>query len=149
MGVESHPHVFRFDGRLWVSELPATAARDQLVAQREWDAAHVKSQRWVVALVIGAIVGTAVTLGLGTLAGLAPAIYLVLLPIGFATGAVLGALVNKKLLGDRLTAPTSTPRPTTVELTRIPSAVARRTDETTPVGDLIAWSKQGFVPKSE
>ncbi|MDO7882162.1 hypothetical protein [Antiquaquibacter soli] len=148
MALEAHPNVFRFDGRLWVSELPGAEARAQLVEQRTWDAAHVKSQRWVLALVVGAAVGTAATLGLGTLAGLAPAIYLVLLPLGFGAGAVLGAVVNKRLLGDRLTAPTATPRPTTIELTRIPSAVARRTDASTPVADLIAWSKQGFVPKA-
>lgn len=148
MGVESHPNVFRFDGRLWVSEVPGAEAREQLVAQRTWDAAHVKSQRWVLALVLGAIVGTAATLGLGTLAGLAPAVYLVLLPLGFGAGAVLGAVVNKRMLGERLTAPTDIPRPTTTELTRIPLAVVRRTDETTPLPDLIAWSQQGFVPKA-
>lgn len=148
MAIDAHPNVFRFDGRLWVSELPAAEARAQLVEQRAWDAAQVKSQRWLVSLVLGAVVGTAATLALGTLAGLAPAVYLVLLPLGFGAGAVLGAVVNKRMLGDRLTAPTTTPRPTTAELTRIPPSVARRTDESTPADDLIAWSKQGFVPKA-
>jgi hypothetical protein len=147
MALDSHPNVFRFDGRLWVSELPGSEASAQLAAQRAWDSAHIKSQRWVPALVIGAVLGTAATLALGTWGGIAPALYLVLLPVGFGVGAVLGAVVNKRLLGDRLTDVPPTFRPTTVELTRIPSSVARRTDEHTSADDLIAWSKQGFVPK--
>ncbi len=141
MAVDAHPNVFRFEGRLWVSELPGEEARAELAAQRAWDGAQVKAQRWVVALVIGA------TLAAGTALGLAPAVYLVLLPLGFGVGAVLGAVVNRRILGDRLLVAPETARPTTTELTRVPSAVARRTDENTPVADLIAWSKQGFVPK--
>lgn len=147
MAVDAHPKVFRFEGRLWVSELPGEEARAELAAQRAWDGAQVKAQRWVVALVIGAIVGTAATLAAGTALGLAPAVYLVLLPLGFGVGAVLGAVVNRRILGDRLLVAPETPRPTTTELTRVPSAVARRTDENTSVADLITWSKQGFVPK--
>ncbi len=91
MALEEHPHVFRYDGRLWVSALPGAEARAQLVAQRAWDNAHLKSQHWTAAIVIGAIVGTGVMLGLGVATGLAPAIYLVLLPLAFGAGAVLGA----------------------------------------------------------
>lgn len=147
MALEEHPHVFRYDGRLWVSALPGAEARAQLVAQRAWDNAHLKSQHWTVAIVIGAIVGTGAMLGIGVATGLAPAIYLVLLPLAFGAGAVLGAVINKRMLGARLHATPETPRPETTPLTRIPSAVARKTDETTPVDDLIAWSAQGFVPR--
>ncbi len=147
MAVEEHPNVFRYDGRLWVSELPGEEARAQLVAQRAWDNAHLKSQHWTIAIVIGAIAGTAVTLGIGTATSLAPAIYLVLLPLAFGAGAVLGAVINKRMLGSRLTEAPATERPQTTALTRIPSAVARRTDRDTPLADLIAWSAQGFVPR--
>ena len=50
MALDTHPNVFRTDGRLWVSELPGAEARAQLVEQRAWDDAHLKSQRWVAVL---------------------------------------------------------------------------------------------------
>lgn len=146
MALEDHPHVFHFEGRLWVSELPRDDMRTQFAAQRAWDAANLKSEHWTLAIVLGAVVGTGATLAVGTAAGIAPALYLFVLPIGFAFGVVLASLVNRRLVAaSRPTAPT-TPRPELAEVTRVPSAVARKTDETTPVTDLIAWSKQGFVP---
>ena len=147
MALESHPHVFRFEGRWWVSELPAADALALLVEQRRWDAAQVRAQRWLVAVIVGAIVGTGGTLTIGALAGLAPALYLVLLPLGFGVGVVLGAVVNRRLLGDGLTAPPATPRPVTGRLLRVPPAVARFADEHTALDDLMTWSEQGFVPK--
>ncbi len=147
MALDSHPNVFRFEGRWWVSPLPAAEALALVTAQRRWDAAQVRAQRWLPAVVIGAIAGTGGTLGIGVIAGLAPALYLVLLPLGFAIGVVVAALINKRMLGDRLTATPETPRPETGRLVRVPPSVARFTDENTPLGDLMAWSEQGFVPK--
>ncbi len=147
MALDGHPNAFRFEGRWWVSAEPAEVAHAAIVDQRRWDAAHVRSQRWMWALAIGAILGTAGTLGLGTLAGLSPAIYLVLLPLGFGVGAVVGALVNRRILGDRLHAATDGPRPTVPELVRVPPAVVRFTTPQTPVADLVSWSREGFVPR--
>jgi len=147
MALEDHPNVFRFEGRLWVSELPREEARAQFVAQRSWDASHVKAERWGWAIAIGAIVGSAATIGLGTLAGIAPAIYLVLLPIGFAVGAVLGAVVNKRILAAAHIQPATTPRPVLDDVTRIPAAVARKADADTPLADLVTWSKQGYISR--
>ena len=149
MALEDHPNVFRFEGRLWVSEDPRETASRDFAAQRKWDAGQLRSQHWTLALALGALAGTAATLGLGTAAGLAPVFYLVLLPLGFGAGAVVGAVVNKRILGPRLTEVPTTPRPETPHLTRIPAAVARHTDENTPLADLVAWSEQGFVPKDE
>lgn len=146
MALEDHPNVFRFEGRRWVSELPAAEALAQFDAQRKWDATYLKSQHWTLSLILGAIAGTAVTLGLGTWGGLAPVFYLILLPLGFGAGAVAGAAVNKRILGDRLTDAPDTPRPETVRFTRVPAAVARHSTDLTPASDLIAWSEQGFVP---
>ena len=146
MALEDHPNVFRFDGRLWVSELPREQMHAQLVEQRAWDAAHVKSERWTWAIAIGAAAGCAVTLGLGTLVAMPPAIYLVLLPIGFGIGAVLGAVINKRILAAAGKTPASTPRPVLDELLKIPAAVARKTDESTPTADLMERSRKGFVP---
>ncbi len=147
MALDDHPNVFRYEGKLWVSELPREEMHAQFVAQRAWDAAHVKSEHWTLAMVIGAIVGTAATLGLGTAAGIAPALYLFLLPIGFAFGVVIAAMVNKRIVAAAGTTPATTPRPELTGLTRIPSAVARKVSDDNSVADLIAWSKQGFVPE--
>lgn len=148
MALDEHPNVFRFDGRLWVSAQPREEMHARLADQRAWDAAHVKSQRWTWAIALGAAAGCALTLGLGTLVGMPPAIYLVLLPIGFGIGAVLGAVINKRILAAGGTTASPTPRPVLEELIKVPAAVARKTDETTPVADLIEWSRKGFVPGS-
>jgi F0F1-type ATP synthase assembly protein I len=145
MALDNHPNVFRYEGKLWVSELPREQMRAQFVEQRAWDATHVKSERWTVALVIGAILGTGITFLLGEWGGIAPALYLFLLPIGFAFGVILAAVVNRRIVR-AVAAPPQTPRPVLTEVTRIPSAVARKVDDETPVSDLIEWSKKGFVP---
>lgn len=148
MALDNHPNVFRFEGRLWVSELPREEAHAQFAAQRAWDAAHVKQEHWTLAMIVGAAVGTGVTLGLGELAGIAPALYLFLLPIGFGFGVVLAALVNRRILRAAGVAPPTTPRPELTDVTRVPSAVARKVDDDVAVSDLIEWSKKGFVPRS-
>jgi len=149
MALENHPNVFRFEGRLWVSPEDRETAQAAFAAQRRWDAGQLRSQHWTLALALGAIAGTAATLGLGTLGGLPPVFYLILLPVGFGIGAVIGARVNRRILGSRITDVPTTPRPETPPLTRIPSAVAKRVSDVTPVADLISWSEQGFVPKDE
>ena len=144
MALENHPNVFRFEGRLWVSEAPRERAVAQLKAQRDWDGRNAKLQRWWVAIGLGAIIGVAGTLALGTVAGLAPAIYLVLLPVGFGVGAVLGALVNKRV-NPESQHPSLPERPTTPLLVRIPPRVASKAPSDASAKDLIEWSTRGFV----
>lgn len=145
MALENNLYVFRFEGRLWVSEVPREAALAQLQAQREWDRQNARLQRWWVAITLGAVLGVIATLLLGTSAGLAPAIYLVLLPIGFGAGAVLGALVNKRFFAPELQHGSLPPRPELAKLTRIPSRVARAAPADASARDLIDWSTRGFV----
>lgn len=151
MTLDNHPNVFRYEGKLWASELPRDEMLAAFVAQRAWDAAHVKAERWTLSFVLGAIAGTIATLVLGTAIGLSPATYLVLLPLGFGGGVVLGAVVNRWLLGlSRNTAEAAhvlDGRPELHEMTKVPAAVARNTDEFTPIADLMEWSQQGFVPR--
>lgn len=149
MALENHPNTFRFEGRLWVSPEPREIAQAAFAAQRKWDAGQLRSQHWTLALALGAIAGTGATLALGTWGGLPPVFYLILLPLGFGVGAVVGARINRRILGSRITDVPTTPRPETPPLTRIPSAVAKYVDDGTPVTDLISWSEQGFVPKDE
>ena len=144
MSLDDNPWVFRYEGRLWVSEVPRERAISELKAQRAWDARNAKLQRWWVAIAIGAAVGVVVTLALGTVAGLAPAIYLLLLPVGFGVGAVLGALVNKRVNPE--SAHASLPeRPTTPLLVRVPPRVASKAPADASASDLIEWSRRGFV----
>jgi hypothetical protein len=144
MALDDHPHVFRFEGRIWVSLAPREKAIAQLRSQREWDAANARLQRWWVAIIIGAVVGVVATLGLGTSAGLAPAVYLLLLPIGFGVGAILGALVNKRVnpTGQHASLPE---RPSTVALTEVPPRVARAAVADSTAAQIIEWSRRGFV----
>ncbi|HWR85712.1 MAG TPA: hypothetical protein VN200_06950 [Rhodoglobus sp.] len=120
-----NPNLFRYEGRTWVSETPPVQARAALEAQRAWDAQTARAQRWWVAIVIGAVLGTATVLGLGVLSGAPGFLYLIVLPLGFAFGAVLGALANKRFNPGALQAP-STPRPPVPELHRVHSSVLRR-----------------------
>lgn len=145
MALDQHPNVFRYEGKLWVSELPRDTAHAQLVRQRAWDAANAKLQRWWVAIAIGAAVGTVGTLTLGSSVGLAPAIYLILLPLGFGAGAVLGALVNKWFFAPETQHASLGARPSTAKLVRVPSRVARAATDDASVRDLIEWSQRGFV----
>lgn len=147
MALDDHPNVFRYEGKLWVSLEPREVAHAQLVAQRAWDAAQAKQQRWWPAIAIGAAVGTAAVLGLGIFLGMPPAIYLFVLPVGFGVGAVLGASVNKRLLGSNDLGPDApaTARPQIPRLVRVPPGVARKAAPDSTASDLIAWSTRGFL----
>lgn len=141
-GLENHPNVFSFEGRMWVSELPREEMRRQLVEQRAWDAATARQQRWWVAIGIGAALGIAAVLTLGIFTGVDPTAYLLVLPLGFGIGAVLGALVNKRLVGDSVS---STPRPVLSPVTKVPASVSRNARSDASARELIEWSKRGFV----
>lgn len=144
MSLDDNPWAFRYEGKWWVSEAPRERALEQLIAQRAWDGQNAKLQRWWVAIAIGAAVGIVGTLALGTGAGLAPALYLVLLPVGFGVGAVLGALVNKRI--NPAAAHESLPaRPTTPFLVKVPPRVASKAPADASARDLIDWSQRGYV----
>jgi hypothetical protein len=140
--LDNHPNVFRFEGRLWVSELPRDEMLRQFSEQRAWDAATARQERWWIAIGIGAALGVAATLAIGIFTGVAPTAYLLALPLGFGVGAVLGAVVNKRIVGDSVP---STPRPSIAAVRRIPRSVERRAPEDATAADLIAWSERGFV----
>ena len=93
---------------------------------------------------IGAAVGVILTLAGGNAIGLAPAIYLFLLPIGFGAGAVLGALVNKRANPEAAHA-SLPPRTTTPFLVKVPPRVAAKAPTDASARDLIDWSQRGFV----
>jgi hypothetical protein len=142
MALDHHPNVFRFEGRMWVSELPAVDAQAQFAAQRAWDAATAKAQRWWVAIGIGAALAVGLVLAVGIVTGAPGVLYLFVLPIAFAFGAVLGAMANKRLLGD--VAP-ETERPSIPPLTRVPPRVAANAPADASAHELIEWSKRGYV----
>ncbi|WP_010202861.1 hypothetical protein [Salinibacterium sp. PAMC 21357] len=145
MALDEHPNVFRFEGRSWVSQSPRDEALEQLRAQRAWDAANAKLQRWWVAITIGAIAGVAVTLALGTAADADPTGYLLLLPLGFGAGAILGALINKRFNARDGQHESLPERPTTVALTQVPSRVAKAAPPYATATEIIEWSNRGFV----
>jgi hypothetical protein len=147
MALDNHPNVFLFGGRAWVSELPRDQALTQLTAQRAWDIATVRAQRWWIAITIGTALGTAAAWWLGDLVGAPAFANLVFLPVGFAVGAVLGAVVNKRILGDTLAATTvGTERPTVAPLTRVPPRVIRTADADSTVREIIALSRPASEP---
>jgi hypothetical protein len=86
-----------------------------------------------------------VTLGLGTLAGQPPAVNLFVLPIGFAVGAVLGAVINKRVRARALENSPLPPRPVIAAIVRVPVEVAKRASDDATAAQLIAWSHQGYV----
>lgn len=144
MSLDANPWVFRFEGKLWVSETPRERAVAELTAQRAWDAQNAKLQRWWVAIAIGAAVGVVATLALGTATGIPPAVYLFALPVGFGVGAVLGALVNRRINPE--SQHTSLPnRPTVPFLVRVPPRVASKAPADASARDLIDWSRRGYV----
>ena len=144
MSLDKNPWVFRYEGRLWVSETPRERARAELVAQRAWDAQNARLQRWWVAIAIGAAVGVIGTLALGNATGIPPAVYLFALPVGFGIGAVLGALVNKRMNPESAHA-SLPPRPSTPLLVRVPARVAAKAPDDSSARDLIDWSRRGYV----
>ncbi|MEV8253850.1 hypothetical protein AB0O95_07770 [Rhodoglobus sp. NPDC076762] len=145
MALDEHPNVFRFEARLWVSPAPRDEALEQLRAQRAWDKENARLQRWWVSLAIGAVVGTGGVLVVGTTANLDPTLYLLLLPVGFGGGAIIGALINKRFNAPEAQHASLPARPTTAPLTLIPSRVAKAAPEHASAAELIEWSKRGFV----
>lgn len=145
MALDDNPHVFRHEGKLWVSELPRDEAQRQLADQRAWDAANAKHERWGLAIAIGAAVGVLVFYGLGSLAGAPPVVNLFVLPVGFAVGAVLGAVVNKRVRAVALQNSPLPARPVVATMVRIPPEVVKRAPEDSTATQLIDWSRRGFV----
>jgi hypothetical protein len=141
MALEDHPNVFRFEGRTWVSLAPRDEARAALAAQRAWDAATARAQRWWVAIAVGAVLGTAIVFAVGVLTGAPPFLNLIVLPIGFAFGAVLGAMVNKRFNPGAVAAQASA-RPEVPELTRVPASLARRIDPEATAAEIIALARR-------
>lgn len=141
MALEEHANVFRFEGRTWVSLAPRDEARAALAAQRAWDAATARAQRWWIAIAIGAVLGTAIVFGVGVLTGAPPFLNLIVLPIGFAFGAVLGAMANKRFNPGAAEAP-ATQRPAVPELTRVPASLARRIPDDTTAAEIIALARR-------
>lgn len=142
MPITDHPNVFRYEGRFWASTEPRETAHAQLVELRRWDAATARAQRWWVAIVIGTVVGVGVVLGGGIAISAPPVIYLFALPIGFAFGAVLGALVNKRFNPAATSAATGE-RPRIPELVKVPQGVIRRLDNDTPIADVLSAIRGG------
>jgi hypothetical protein len=136
-----HPNVFRFEGKLWVSERPAEEARGALAEQRAWDAATARAQRWWIAIAIGAALGLVVVLALSTAAGIVGFLYLIVLPVGIAIGSVLGAVVNKRFNPNAGVAP-ATPRPVVPELHRVTPSVARRIPDGATAAEIIALARR-------
>jgi hypothetical protein len=148
MALEQHPYAFRYEGRWWVSETPREEARNRLDAQRDWDRRNARAQRWWVSISIGAVLGVALAFGLGVLVNLAPFVYLVSLPVGFGVGAIVAALINKRIQGDEAQHVSMPKRPSIPPLTLVPRGVARRATDDASAADLIRWSKQGYVGES-
>jgi len=145
MALDDHPNVFRFEGRTWVSLAPREEALAQLQTQRAWDASNAKLQRWWVAIIVGAVIGVAATLAFGVASELDPTVYLLTLPVGFAAGAILGALVNKRFNAPDLQHASLPARPTTVPLTKVPPRVVRAAPSPATAAEIIEWSERGFV----
>ncbi len=137
---ETHPNVVRFDGKLWVSELESEQLLPQLTAQRAWDDANDKANRWWLALGIGGIAGVAAALWLSTIFGAPPLLNLFTLPIGFAVGAVSGAQVNEKLRPTRAADQALGVRPQAALMVRLPRHVARSAPATFTARELIELS---------
>ena len=145
MGLDENPNVFRHEGRLWVSELPREEMLRQVNDQRAWDAANARHERWGLAIAIGAAVGVLVFYGLGSLAGLPPVVNLFVLPLGFAVGAVLGAVVNKRVRAMSLQNSPLPARPVIAAMVRIPPEVVKKAPADSTARQLIDWSHRGFV----
>lgn len=145
MALDEHPNVFRFEGHNWVSLAPRDEAFSQLRAQRAWDKENAKLQRWWVAMTIGAAIGVGATLWWGTTGNVDPTLYLLVLPLGFGGGAILGALVNKRFNAPERKHASLPDRPTTVPLTVVPSRVAKAAPEYATAVEIIEWSNRGFV----
>ena len=146
MALKNNPHVFPFEGRLWVSEIPPAEMLGQLTEQRAWDATNERRERWGFAIAIGAVAGVLATYGFGYFASIPPVVNLFLLPVGFAVGAVLGSVVNRSRVA-RMPEKSGTARPVTNLATRIPRDVVRAAPDDATAAQLIDWSQRGYVPR--
>ena len=138
--LDDHPNCLRFDGKLWVSEVPRGELQAQLIAQRAWDAQNERVNRWWVALGLGAAVGVAVALALETWLGAPPVLNLFVLPVGFAIGAVVGARINEWLRPRRAADAELPPRPKVVAMTKVPRRVAATASPSATAREIIALS---------
>ncbi len=145
MALEDNPWVFRHEGKLWVSELPREQMLYQLNDQRAWDAANARHERWGFAIAVGAAVGVLVFFVLGSLAGLPTVVNLFVLPVGFAVGAVLGAVVNKRVRAVALHNSPLPARPVIAAMVRIPPEVVKRAPEDSTGTQLMQWARRGYV----
>ncbi|CAN5374932.1 hypothetical protein BH11ACT4_BH11ACT4_05350 [soil metagenome] len=145
MALDDNPYVFRHGGKLWVSELPREEMLRQLADQSAWDAANARHERWGLAIAIGAAAGVLVFYLLGSAAGLPPVVNLFVLPVGFAVGAVLGAVVNRRVRAVALQNSPLPPRPAIAAMVRIPPEVIKRAPEDSTAKQLVDWSRRGFV----
>lgn len=145
MALDDNPYVFRHEGKLWVSELPREEMQRQLADQAAWDVANARHERWGLAIAIGAALGVVISFSLAYVAGLPPVINLFILPLGFAVGAVLGAVVNKRVRAVSLENSPLPPRPVIGAMVRIPPEVIKRAPEDSTAKQLVDWSRRGFV----
>ncbi|MEQ1737274.1 MAG: hypothetical protein ABL886_12820 [Rhodoglobus sp.] len=134
---ENHPNVVRFDNKLWVSTRAREDLAAQLAAQKAWDDANARANRWALAIGIGAVSGTAATYLAASILGAPPIINLFLLPVGFAIGAVLGGLVNERLRPGRPADAALGARPAVEPMTRLPRRVVARADQHSTAAELI------------
>jgi len=145
MALDDNPWVFRHEGKLWVSELPREQMQGQLNDQRAWDAANARHERWGFAIAIGAAAGVLVFFGLGSFAGLPAVVNLFVLPVGFGIGAVLGAVVNKRVRAVALQNSPLPVRPVIAAMVRIPPEVIKHAPHDSTGTQLMDWSRRGFV----
>ncbi len=143
---ESHPNVVRFDNKLWVSTLPSAELAGQLIAQKAWDDANARANRWGLAISIGAVAGSAVSYLVTRFLGAPPVVNLFLLPVGFAVGAVLGGLINERLRPTRAADQALGARPSVHEMTRIPRRVVALADPLSTASELIDLASSGRRP---
>lgn len=139
MALDDNPYCFRFEGKLWVSELPREEMLRQITNQRAWDAANARYERWGIAIALGAVAGVLLTVGLGMLAGLPPVVNLFILPVGFGVGAVLGAVVNKRVRASALQNSPLPDRPTIAPMTRVPRSLAAKAPEDATARQILDW----------
>ncbi len=145
MALDDNPYVFRHQGKLWVSELPREEMQRRLADQAAWDVANARHERWGLAITIGAAMGVLISYALGAFVGLPPVVNLFVLPVGFAVGAVLGAVVNKRVRAVALQNSPLPPRPVIGAMVRIPPEVLKRAPADSTAKQLVDWSRRGFV----
>ena len=127
MALEAHPNVFRFEGRrLGQRAAPAAEAAAQSRCPARVGSPYARRP---------ALVGVAHDRRRRRNGGdprrsewgeLAPFVYLVSLPVGFAVGAIVARAINKRIQGDEAQHVSMPKRPSIPPLTLVPRGVARR-----------------------